>query len=676
MTSHRALTITTVLSSIALVATSSAAHAARENESGDLLNLSLEELSNVQITSVSKRSEKASEAASAVYVITQEDIRRSGMTTIPELLRMVPGLNVAQSSSRQWAVSSRGLSGQFTDTLLVLIDGRSVYTPLYSGVYWDVQDTMLQDIERIEVIRGPGATLWGANAVNGVINIITKNTKDTVGGLASFTSGTHENGLATFRHGAKISDNAYARGYVKYDDHDSVRTMTDTDAHDAWNKAQAGFRADWKQDNGQSFTVQGDMYRAGESGILGLIQPAGTIIPSSIREINRGGNILGRWNNKISSVSDVSLQIYYDEARRSNFIYTSALETLDVDFQHVWSPLESHELVWGIGYRRVHSDFIGNAGTALGIPYIQLLPQSQADDLYSAFVQDKITLMPKDLFLTVGSKFEHNAFTGFEFQPSARLSWLVSETQTLWASASRAVRTPNIGSTNSLQQIVSPFSAGVFYAQVNNPNGKSEELNAYELGYRIQPQKNLSLDFSAFYNDYDRLIIGVFGTPYFEPVIGYGIIPVSPQNIGTAHTWGGEISAKWNPNSYTELSTGYTLLQMKFDQPDPVGYNFAGKTPHQQPNALATFQLPHNLELTAAAYYVGEMTAIDFNTGAGIPDYTRVDMRLGWKPMDNLELSIVGQNLLDDVHQEFGGFAYQASSQIPRSVYGNITWRF
>ncbi len=665
----------TALAGIGACIASVSASAAEINP-GDLLNLSLEQLSNAQVTSVSKRSEKASEAAAAIYVITQDDIRRSGLTTIPELLRMVPGLNVAQSGAHQWAISSRGFSGQFADTLLVLIDGRTVYTPVYSGVYWDIQDTPLQDIERIEVIRGPGATLWGANAVNGVINIITKNAKDTQGGYISQSVGDQLNSGTTTRYGAKIGDNGYMRAYAKYDDYDDLKNMTSNGAQDPWHKMQGGFRSDWKNAENQSFTLQGDVYHSGEDFIVNLIQPAASTIATSVADVTTGANILGRWNNKLAKDSDLTVQMYYDDAKRNNFVFNQNIQTLDVDAQHVWSVMENHEVVWGAGYRFVKSDIIGNSNTALGIPYLQILPRDQTKNLLSAFIQDKITLNPKDLFLTVGSKFEHNNFTGFEFQPSARLAWLVDDKQTLWASVSHALRTPNIGSTSSLQQIASPFAAGVFYAQVGNSNAKSEELNAYEIGYRVQPEKNISVDASVFYNDYNRLIIGVAGTPYTEPVIGYTIIPISPQNIGTAHTWGGEATAKWNPNSSIELTASYTLLQMKFDQADPAGYNFAGKSPQQQFNARATFQLPHNLELTTSAYYVDQLTAVDSNTASGVAEYTRFDARLAWKPMDNLEVSVIGQNLFDNTHQEFAGFAYQNSSQVPRSVYGNVTWKF
>lgn len=651
---------------------------AEEINPNSLLDLSLAELSNIEVTSVSKKSEKESEAAAAIYVITQDDIKHSGMTNIPELLRMVPGLNVAQSGSHQWDISSRGLSGQFADTLLVLIDGRAVYTPLFSGVYWDVQDTPLQDIERIEVIRGPGATLWGANAVNGVINIITKNAKDSQGGYVSQSSGTLAKSLTNTRYGAKLGEDAYVRMYAKYDDYDDFRSMTGTGAHDAWNKAQSGFRADWKQGD-QTYTLQGDIYQAGASALLNLLQADASLVSTNIREDNSGANILGRWDNRFSNDSNLTMQMYYDFAKRKNLLLDQNIQTFDLDMQHVWTPVSGHEVVWGSAYRRTKTDFTGNPNTGLGVPYIQILPKSQAQNLYSAFIQDKITLLTDEVFLTLGSKFEHNDFTGFEYQPSARLSWLINDKQTLWSSISRAVRTPNIGSTSDLRQVAAPTLLPgptlAFLTQVGNPTGSSEELIAYELGYRIQPEKNISLDVSAFYNDYDRLIIGVPGSV----PLAYGaniIVPIYPLNIGTAHTWGGETTAKWNPNAYTELAASYTLLRMKFDQADPLGYNFMGKTPQQQFNVRATFDLPHDLEFTASAYYMDRLSAIDFNTGLGVEAYTRLDLRLMWEPVENIELSLVGQNLLDDLHQEFSGFAYQNSSQVPRSVYGNLTWKF
>jgi len=672
--------VSTALASLGMLLIAASAQAADDMNPKDLVNLSLAELSNIEVTSVSKKSEKEIDAAAAIYVITQDDIKHSGMTSIPELLRMVPGLDVAQSGAHEWAITSRGSNGQFSNKLLVLIDGRAVYTPLFSGVYWDIQDTPLQDIDRIEVIRGPGATLWGANAVNGVINIITKSAKDTQGGFVSETAGNQINSSTTVREGAKIDDDAYVRVYAKYDDESQFRNMQDNGAHDAWNKAQSGFRSDWKEGESQSFTLQGDAYHSGNTGIVGLIQPDASTVSTNVNEIADGGNILGRWDNKFSKDSDLTVQMYYDDAKRSQLLYSDNVQTADFDMQHTWTALQGNEIIWGAGYRLVKSDFQANGATALGVPYIQFAPQSQSDNLFSAFLQDKITLIPNDVFLTLGSKFEHNDFTGFEFQPSARLSWLVDSKQTVWAAISRAVRTPSIGTSDS-QLIIAPVGAGplAVLEQVGSKQTQSEELVAYELGYRVQPAKNMSLDVSTYYNNYNRLLLGMPGaaTPETSPLIGtYFIIPISPINAGTAHSYGIETTAKWNPESWVELAGSYTLLEMTFDQPDPLGYDFNNKTPRQQFNARATFKLPYDVEFTTSAYYVDKIAAIDLNTGNDVPAYTRVDARLAWKPLDSLELSLVGQNLLDNAHQEFSGFLYQGSSQVPRTVYGNITWKF
>lgn len=650
----------------------SPAQAIEAENPDDLLNLSLEQLSNIEVTSVSKRSEKASEAAAAIYVITQDDIRQSGLTSIPELLRMVPGLNVAQSGSHQWAISARGSNDQFANKLLVLIDGRTVYTPLFSGVFWDTQDVVTEDIERIEVIRGPGATLWGANAVNGVINIITKNAKDTQGGILSVSSGNLNNALLSARYGRKVGENVYVRSYVKRDDYNHLDTLTNTTAKDAWSKSQAGFRADWANSENQSFTLQGDLYHAKEKNPLN-VPLVGAPFVATVKndEMDVGGNILGRWDNKISDISNLTVQVYYDLARRDNYAYANRLDTFDIDLQHIWTPITAHEIVWGIGYRLIKSD-TENTG------YIQLTPAKRSDNLYSAFIQDKIAILPEELFLTLGSKFEHNEFTGFEMQPSARFSWLVNEKQTIWGAVSRAVRTPNIAQAD-LQLVVAALGGGALAARVGS-SSESEELVAYELGYRIQPTRNTSLDIAGFYNDYSRLILGLQGTPFGPvtlPILGAaGIAPVLPINAGTAQSWGIETAAKWNPTSTVELSAGYTLLQLKFDQTDPYGFSFGGKSPEQQFNIRSNLQLPYNVEFNTALYYVDHLTALSPSSGRSVPDYTRLDMKLSWEPLDNIEVSLVGQNLLDKSHPEFAGFLYQADSQIPRSFYGNITWKF
>lgn len=655
---------TTALISVGMLFLNGAAFA-NDTDQADLLDLSLEQLSNISVTSVSKRSEKASEAAAAIFVITQDDIRRSGHTSIPELLRMVPGVSVAQASAHQWTITSRGFGGQYSNKLLVLMDGRSVYTPLFSGVFWDAQDTLLEDIERIEVIRGPGATLWGANAVNGVINIITKKAKDTQGGLMALTVGDQEKGLARARYGAKIADNSFFRSYVKYDDRDETRTTSNTRGYDAWNKAQGGFRADMENSEKHSFTLQGDVYTIADSGKLSVPDLTTTTRTIYDREHARGGNILGRWNVKIDKDEEASLQMYFDNVQRENFVFDDMRNTFDIDFQHSLVPHKRHEVVWGGGYRLVWDDIKGSS-------VFVVTPQKRSDNLFSAFVQDKIALVENEFFLTLGSKFEHNDYTGFEYQPSARLSWIVDDKQTLWSSVSRAVRTPNrFSDDGSLATVV---AAGPSYVgTIGNENLGSEELIAYEAGYRIQATDKLSFDAATFYNDYDHLVLGQLGSLTQVSFPGLGSVfytPVTPVNLNKAEAYGFELSSKWTVTSNFDLTAGYTYFNLKLDRGDPYGFEYAGKTPKNQFNLRSNWLLTSNVEWNNSAYYVDSLSRPSIN------QYVRFDTRLAWKPIESLELSIVGQNLFDPRHQEFSAYTFQSNSQIPRSIYGNITWKF
>lgn len=660
----------TILASAAFMLPASAMAAKDDINPKELLNLSLEQLTNIEVTSVSKKSEKATEAAAAIFVITQDDIRRSGHTSIPELLRMVPGLSVARSNSHGWAITSRGTSNQFANKLLVLIDGRSVYTPLFSGVYWDIQDVVLQDIERIEVIRGPGATLWGANAVNGVINIITKSAKDTQGALASASVGTLDRSLNDVRYGVKIGDDAYVRMYAKYDDHDEFHTLTNAKSNDKWNKMQSGFRSDVTSGN-MAYTLQGDIYHAGESSIRYLPDASGAPFISirNNREIAEGANVLGRLTYKESQASTWTLQMYFDNTQRDNTISLGdhdSHNTYDLDLQQSWTGLERHEIVWGAGYRLITDE-------AKGTFYTFLNPSHRNDNLFSAFIQDKIALVPEEFFMTLGTKFERNDYTGFELQPSARLTWLISSNQTLWASAAHAVRTPNRFSDGTLLLDAATFGGAAYIAVIPNSAQESEKLNAYELGYRIQPLKTVSLDATTYFNDYARLITSSLGAPTAINIPGFGvtpIVPLSPVNGNSGTTSGFELAANWDPTSYWQLTGSYTRLNFVLKTAEAAGFTVKGLSPKNQYNIRSSLQLPHNLEMDNAVYYVDKLT------GSTVPSYVRFDTRLAWKPMDGLELSLVGQNLFDKRHQEFPGFTLQDNGQVPRAFYGNITWKF
>lgn len=637
-----------------------------QDESDDLLNLSLAELSDISVTSVSKREEPEHEAPAAIYVITQEDIRRSGATAIPELLRMVPGITVTRAGAHDWTVTSRGSNDQFSNKLLVLMDGRTIYSPLFSGVQWDMQDTVLEDIERIEVIRGPGATLWGANAVNGVINIITKDAKDTQGGLIAGLRGEKINGITTARYGGKIGEGSYVRAYAKYTDYDEQYSLSGGSANDNWHKTQFGFRSDTQINDSRKLNIQGDIYKIDENALYTIPDlNAAPIYYTTARGVEaQGGNLQARWEEKLSDVSDVALQVYFDNSYQETVFFNNETNTFDLDFQHVWSGWEDHEIVWGAGYRFVS---IKNDPTS---QQYALSPQKRDDNLFNAFVQDKITLLPDELFLTLGSKFEHNDYTGVEIQPSGRISWLPDEKQTVWASVSRAVHTPYRYTDDGQQllQIIPPGFLPTTVTFVGNRNLESEELIAYELGYRIQPTKSLSLDVAAFYNDYDSLFNVILGTPSVPGA--YAFQPVIVDNNSSGESKGVEISSKWNVNNQWQLAGSYSYIDLTFSTKSNVAFSYVGKHPKHQYNLRSTYLLPYGVEMTNALYYMGELNGIN------VPSYYRFDTRFAYEITDGIEVSLTGQNLLDDRHQEFTGFLYANSAEIGRTVYGSISFKF
>jgi iron complex outermembrane recepter protein len=638
----------------------------------NLLDLSLEELSNITVTSVSKKAERASEAAAAVFVITQEDIRRSGATTIPDALRMAPGVNVAQSGAHDWAVSVRGFNSQFSNKLLVLIDGRTVYSPLFAGVLWELQDTLLEDIDRIEVIRGPGATQWGANAVNGVINIITKSSKDTQGGLAAVSAGNKIDAISSGRYGVKIADDSYIRMYAKYTDYDSQNRASGLSANDDWQKRQAGFRSDSKLTSQDTLTVQGDLYDTSEGAdrvIPSLSSPYAFTTSDNIEA--SGGNVLARWTRNISPESSTTTQFYVDRAQYKTSFISYNTTTTDIDFQHTWTGWERNEFVWGVAYRLI-SDH------AASTQQFSLSPAERNDSLYSAFVQDKITLLPDSVFLTLGSKFEHNAYTGIEIQPSARMSWLISDSQTVWGSVSRAVHTPSRYTFDGQLTLgvippstpLNSFPIPVLVAGAGTNQVDSEELTAYELGYRIQPTKSSSIDVSAFYNDYANLFRDTLGTA--TPVgMSYIHQPVSAQNSNSARSVGVEVAGKWNASDKWHLAASYSYINLVFDNKDGgLTSSFVGNEPQNQFSIQSTYLFPYQLEMTNSLYYVDRLS------GLGIPGYYRLDTKLSYPLADNMELSVVGQNLLDPQHKEFTPFVYQTPTEIGRSVYANLSIKF
>lgn len=642
---------------------------ANDIDPDELLNMSLDQLSNIQVTSVSKKAEKESEAPAAIYVITQDDIAHSGATTIPDLLRMVPGVTVTQAGAHDWTVTARGGVNQFANKLLVLMDGRTIYSPLFAGVIWDEQDTVLEDIDRIEVIRGPGATLWGANAVNGVINIITKNAKDTQGGLAVATAGNQVKGIGTVRYGTKLAEESHVRIYAKQTEYNSEFTTTGASANDNWQKSQAGFRSDSKISDSSTLNVQGDVYALDEDVNYSIPDAnSGTGVSPAEGVKALGANLLAKWEQKQSVESNTSLQMYFDHVYRHTSFFNDEANTIDLDFQHVWTGWGKQEIVWGAGYR-----FINSVNDPTSAQY-GLTPKTRNDNLFSAFLQDKFTVVPDSVFLTLGSKFEHNAYTGIEVQPSARMSWLATQNQTVWASVSRAVHTPSrFTDDGQLAYGVDPtggaFGNPLLLRSEGNPDLKSEELIAYEIGYRIQPNKKSSIDIAAFYNDYDNIFLDVYDTDNY--VIGaVDILPVKTINGNKAHSTGVEVSTKWNPNESWQLSAAYSYINLVFDVRSSAASTDWGKQPKNQFNVRSNYSFTDALSMSNAFYYVGDLGGIN------IPGYYRFDTRLAYEIRQNIELSLVGQNLMDDRHQEFTPFIYGSAAEIGRSVYGSIAIKF
>jgi len=613
----------------------------------NLMELSLEELVNLQITSVSKKEQRLGDAPAAIFVLSNDDLRRSGATTIAEALRVVPGLHVAAIGSSDWAVSARGFNSQFANKLLVMVDGRAVYSPLYSGVFWDAQQMFLDDVDRIEVIRGPGATVWGANAVNGVISILSKSARDTQGGLLYGGGGDVHLALGGARYGDKIGEDTYYRVYGNYQLNDEFQQADGSPASDKWDLGKGGFRLDHYTSTDAQLTWQADAYTGN------LADRSGDLF---------GFNTLGRWTQPIAERSSYEVQAYFDHAHRNDALSENAVDTADLTFQHTFGLGERNDVIWGLGYRfaNMRLDQANN-------PAVTILDDETLLSLFSAFIQDEFQILPDKLTFTLGTKIEHNDFTGFEVQPSARLTFKPTEKQTLWAAVSRAVRTPS----GTEGKEINTFDLGAPGADpmprlFGNPDLKSEVLWAYELGYRIQPHHRVSVDVATFYNDYHRFIgqqITGFipGTP--------SILVVESANTLSAESYGGEAVVTVAVTDAWRLTASYSLLMLNVQ-----GTSFTGtdgielNAPTHQAVLRSAYDFTQNLSLDAQLRYVDNVSSV--------ASYITADLRLAYRPTANLELSLVGQNLLDDSHPEQASLIGSPTIEVPRGIYGKVIWRF
>jgi iron complex outermembrane receptor protein len=639
------------------------------NRASQLLDLTLEELSNIVITSVSRSAEPLSDAAAAVAVVTDDEIRRSGATSVPEALRLVPGLHVARLSSDRWVIGSRGFSSSNSEKLLVLSDTRSLYTPLFSGVNWDVQDYLLSDIDRIEIIRGPGAALWGSNAVNGVINITTKSAENTQGSYIQTILGTEER-VAAARYGGKAGEDFYYRVFGKYSKHEGTHAP-DAQSSDEWDLAHVGFRADWQATANDSLTLQGDLYEGGIGQLVPVIRVIGVPGPQGQLEADvSGGNVLARWQRRIDNDSGFTLRAYYDETDRDDPSYEDELETFDIGFQHAFTLGEDQDFLWGLDYRRTESRTGGSELIALD-------PELSRDELFSAFVQDRITL--RETFdLTLGTKIEHNDFSGTEVQPSVRLAWNIGPRRIIWGAVSRAVRVPT-RYERDVNAEATPPGANPAVRLLGNEDFDSEKLVAYELGHRWQPHERLSVDLALFHNRYENLnAIEFDGEPFVDPADGRLVVPITRKNVNDGRTQGVEALITFMPLGNWRLTASYAYLDMEIDAGgDDLNRDefVEGSTPRHQLGLRSSLDLSARVQLEVLFRYLSDIRTIpEITTGEGVSGYSELGIRVARQLGEHMEVSLVGRNLLDDHHAEFG--APMTRGEIERSVSGSIVWSF
>ncbi|MDA8137421.1 MAG: TonB-dependent receptor [Desulfobacteraceae bacterium] len=638
----------------------------------DLTEMSIEDLMTVEVTStVARKAQRVTETAAAVYVITAEDIRRSGVTSIPEALRMVPGLEVARIDANKWAISARGFNGYIANKLLVLMDGRTVYSQLYSGVYWDMQDTLMEDIARIEVIRGPGASLWGANAVNGVINIITKGAAETQGGLAAVGVGTEERFSSGLRYGGKMGDSAYYRAYGKYFDRDGGVAADGGEAHDQWYAGRGGGRIDWNPTSGNAVTVQGDYFKGASGGTKTFASFDPPYSTTYTEEYDQsGGNLLGRWQRTFSTSSDFILQAYFDRTERFFPLLNETRDSYDLDFQHRFGLGRRQEVMWGWGYRLVHAQLDDS-------DIVSFSQDDRKDQLFSFFAQDDIALLPDKLSLLLGSKFEKNDYTGWETQPNARLLWTPHQQHTFWSAVSKAVRTPSQAEHDTflVQRIIPGSPNNTMITFQGDEDYGSEDLTAYEVGYRYHPVETIYMDLALFYNQYDHLRTVEMGAPYLWGSPPYQVLPFVVANNMKGHTSGAELAVEYRPLNWWRLIGAYTYLEMSLETLDGsndfTSVAAEDESPHHQFSLRSMMDIATGWELDLWGRYVDELPAQD------IRSYITMDARLGWRPTPHWEFSLVGQNLLSPSHPEFSSEIIDfAPTEVQRSVYVKAVWRF
>ena len=640
---------------------------AQDPEPPELAEMDIEELGRIPVTSASRRPEAVSNASAAIFVVTREDMRRAGSTSIPDALRLAPGLQVARVTARDWSITARGFAEQSPNKLLVLIDGRAVYSPLFSGVFWDIQSIPLDDVDRIEVILGPGATLWGSNAVNGVINVITRAATVTRGGRVTARAGTAEHLAGSVRYGFGLGASSALRVYGLFADREPSRFADGTAGEDDWRQGQGGFRFDGLVGRRNQVTVQGDAYTANGDQVARVASPDPPyteVLPGERRV--SGGNVLARWISVLGESSELQVKAYYDRAVRDQPPSTGRVDVdiADLELQHRFRPGNRHSVVWGGGYRMVSDELTETFTTAL-------VPSTRTIHLVTAYAQDEIALVPERLFGTLGMKIEQNGLSGVEWQPNVRLQWMPGTRHTVWGSGARAVRIPSRLDTDIrfVAQVV-PGTPTTVVRFEGNEEFRSEELISVDLGYRGELGRTVSADLSLFHGWYDGLRTTHPLAPYMED--GLRIQPVTIGNDSEGRSWGGTLAINWRPVSPVLVRASYSRLEMRVtaDADAAPGSSLTvnpGFNPEHFGSVGAFVTLPSNLELHLLGRYFGELPS------PLVDDYAELGARLGWHARPDLSIALRGENLLSARHPEF---ASAPQREMPRRAELHVEWRF
>lgn len=638
-----------------------------------LKHLSLEEFADLDliVTSATKKPEKISKSSTAIFVITQEDIQRSGVSTVPEALRMAPGIHVARIDANKWSISARGFSGRFANKLLVMKDGRTLYNPFFSGVYWDVQNAQIENIERIEIITGPAAALWGANAVNGVINIISQSAISTTGSKVSSEIGSRiKKGF--LRHGGQFSDDLYYRLSVDYLNHDDSVTPLGADSSDHWDHGETGFKLDWHYSEQTQIDIQGDYFR-GESNHTSRIRPS-LIAPFQIEEdVNvkkEGANVITQIKHQFSDQNNLQFKFYFDYISRDSKTINQQFHTYDWELNHYIQLSDVYSLNWGGGYRMIDDQIKGLAD-------ISINQASKTTHFYNAFIHNEFTLLPEQLKTVLALRIDHNHYSGFEFQPTARINWSPDTNHNLWAAVSRAVKTPSRAIDSRIEQTTIPVNPPQLVALIGNPDVDSEEVIAYELGYKFNLGNRFHFNLSGYYNVYDELRSFEPGAPVLQTATDtiHVLVPFGNDNKLEGESVGFELSAHWHVNTYLSLKSAYSYNKIslhKKDNSQATGSeNDEGTTPQQQFSLRS--ELNFNPEWSADLWF----RFVDRLPTQSINAYATFNAKLTWEPVPGLELSLIGKNLASAKQLEYNPEIVNITpSKTKRSILGRIVWQF